>query len=130
MFLRRGNFKSVERNIHKYAYEGISTLYLMGCLERDNYPRIGQGNTILDYRKDDASPLASVDRSSANNMLGGEKELSQLMATAKANNVKIITDCLARISSSRHHRKYKDLLLRYLDEDGRIHLCYGTDGQA
>ena len=43
---------------------------------------------------------------------------------------KIIVDSLARISSCRHYRKYKDLLLNYLDEDGRRHLCYGTDGQA
>lgn len=52
------------------------------------------------------------------------------MHRAKENRVKIIVDCLARISSSRHHRKYKDLLLNYLDEDGRVHICYGTDGQA
>lgn len=41
----------------------------------------------------------------------------------------MIVDCLARISSSRHHRKYKELLLHYLDEDGRRKICYGTDGQ-
>jgi len=50
--------------------------------------------------------------------------------SAKEHKVKIIVDSLARISSSRHHRKYKDLLLTYLDEDGRRHICYGTDGQA
>ena len=44
--------------------------------------------------------------------------------------MKVIVDSLARISSSRHHRKYKKLLLNYLDEDGRRHICYGTDGQA
>jgi len=44
--------------------------------------------------------------------------------------MKIVVDSLARISSSRHHRKYKNLLLHYLDEDGRRHICYGTDGQA
>lgn len=37
---------------------------------------------------------------------------------------------MARISSSRHHKKYKDLLLSYLDEDGKRNICYGTDGQA
>jgi len=52
------------------------------------------------------------------------------MSQAKSNKIKIITDCLARISSSRHHRKYKDLLLYNLDEDGRRKICYGTDGQA
>lgn len=44
--------------------------------------------------------------------------------------MKIIVDSLARVSSSRHHRKYKDLLLHYLNEDGRREICYGTDGQA
>jgi len=42
--------------------------------------------------------------------------------------MKLVVDSLARISSSRHNRKYKDLLLNYLDEDGRRHICYGTDG--
>lgn len=42
----------------------------------------------------------------------------------------IVVDSLARISSSRMHRKYKDLLLYTLDENGRRNICYGTDGQA
>ena len=130
MFLRRGTFNDVSNNIEKYAKQGITSLYLMGALERDNYPQKTPGSTVVDYRKDDAAPLASVERSRVNKMLGGEEDFKLLMDTAKSNNVRIITDCLARISSSRHHRKYKDLLLRYLDEDGRIHLCYGTDGQA
>lgn len=61
-------------------------------------------------------------------MLGGEKGLMGVMRAAKDNHMKIIVDSLARISSSRHHRKYKNLLLNYLDEDGRRHICYGTDG--
>ena len=44
--------------------------------------------------------------------------------------MKIIIDCLTRVSSSRMHRKYRDLLLYQLDEEGRRHICYGTDGQA
>ena len=44
--------------------------------------------------------------------------------------MKVIIDCLARISSSRNHRKYRDLLLNYLDAEGRRKICYGTDGQA
>jgi hypothetical protein len=63
-------------------------------------------------------------------MLGGEEGLKKVMKTAQEHHVKVIVDCLARISSSRHHRKYKNLLLNYLDEDGRRHICYGTDGQA
>ena len=63
-------------------------------------------------------------------MLGGKEGFARMMDRAKAEGVKVIVDCLARISSSRHHRKFKDLLLHYLDEDGRRRICYGTDGQA
>lgn len=102
----------------------------MGTLERDNYPLENKYTGNVDFRKDDASPLAAVDRSRANRMLGGDEGLHRIVQRAKENKVKIIVDSLARISSSRHHRKYKDLLLNYLDEDGRRHICYGTDGQA
>jgi starch synthase len=102
----------------------------MGTLERDNYPFLNKYSNEIEYRKDDASPLAAIDRSRTNTMLGGDEGLAQVVRAAKQSGVKIIVDSLARISSSRHHRKYKDLLLNYLDEDGRRHICYGTDGQA
>ena len=102
----------------------------MGTLERDNYPFQNKYSNETQYRKDDASALAAVDRKKANKMLGGDEGLQRIMDKAKQNKVKIITDCLARISSSRYSKKYKDLLLKYLDEDGRVHMCYGTDGQA
>ena len=63
-------------------------------------------------------------------MLGGEKGLQQIIQRAKSKNIKVIVDSVARVCSSRHHRKYKDLLLHYLDEDGKRNICYGTDGQA
>lgn len=129
-FIKRGTFTDVERSIEGYANQGITSLYLMGTLERDNYPFLNNYSNEIEYRKEDASPLASVDRSRANKMLGGEEGLKKIMLKAKTHKVKIITDALARISSSRHSRKYKDLLLNYLDEDGRVHICYGTDGQA
>lgn len=62
-------------------------------------------------------------------MLGGNDGLKAIVKKAKSKNMKIIVDSLARISSSRHHRKYKSLLLNYLDEDGKREICYGTDGQ-
>ena len=100
----------------------------MGTLERDNYPIVNKYTNGLEYRREDASPLAAIDRQTANKMLGGEADLLKLMRKAKENKVKVIVDCLARISSSRHHRKYKNLLLHYLTEDGRRNICYGTDG--
>jgi hypothetical protein len=129
-FVRRGTFKDVEDEIPVLAKQGITAVYLMGTLERDNYPFLNKYSNDTEYRKDDASPLAAIDRSTVNQMLGGDEGLANVMKAAKNNNVKIIVDSLARISSSRHHRKYKDLLLNYLDEDGRRHICYGTDGQA
>lgn len=63
-------------------------------------------------------------------MLGGQDGFKSLMNKAKKEGVRIIVDCLARISSSRHHQKYRDLLLNYLDQDGKRHICYGTDGHS
>jgi len=101
----------------------------MGTLERDNYPFMNKYNERIEYRRDDASAQAAIDRSMPNKMLGGEQGLRGIMRAAKQNRVKIIVDSLARISSSRHNRKYNKHLLHYLDEDGRRHICYGTDGQ-
>jgi len=61
-------------------------------------------------------------------MLGGDEGLKRIVDKAKTRNIKIIVDTLARVSSTRHHRKYKDLLLNHLTEEGRRDICYGTDG--
>lgn len=37
-FVQRGTFRDVERSIPAYAKQGITAIYLMGTLERDNYP--------------------------------------------------------------------------------------------
>lgn len=47
----------------------------MGTLERDNYPVVNKYTSGLEYRKEDANPLAAIDRSTPNKMLGGELEL-------------------------------------------------------
>lgn len=44
--------------------------------------------------------------------------------------MKIIVDCLARVSSSRMHRKYRDFINHGLDENGKMKIIYGTDGRA
>ena len=72
--------------------------------------------------------MAVTSRDSANKMHGGSQGLSNVIQKAKNCNIKIIVDSVARIGSSRHHRKYKDLLLNSLDEDGNKNICYGTDG--
>ena len=63
-------------------------------------------------------------------MLGGEREFGKLLDQAKNHNMKIIVDCLGRISSSRPHRKYLKTLLYTLDSDGKRALCYGADGRS
>ena len=63
--------------------QGINTLYLMGTLERDNYPFNNKYNERIEYRKDDASAQASIDRSMPNKMLGGEQGLRGIMRAAK-----------------------------------------------
>jgi hypothetical protein len=74
-YIQRGTFKDVEQSIPNYAKQGISALYLMGTLERDNYPMVNKYTNGLEFRREDASPLAAIDRSTANKMLGGEADL-------------------------------------------------------
>jgi hypothetical protein len=55
----------------------------MGTLERDNYPFLNKYSNDIEYRKDDASPLAAIDRSRVNSMLGGDEGLANVVKTAK-----------------------------------------------
>lgn len=75
VFVRRGTFDNVERKIPEYAAQGINCLYLMGTLERDNYPTKNNYNNEVQYRKDDASAMAAVDRCKPSEMLGGAQGL-------------------------------------------------------
>lgn len=127
-FIKRGNFKNLEQNIPNYKKKGISALYVMGTLERDNYPFLDSQTNEINYIKPDASFLAITSRETPNIMHGGKEAFKKVIEVAKNNNIKVIVDSLSRISSSRHHRKYKNLLLYYLDEFGKRNICYGTDG--
>jgi glycosidase len=129
-FTRRGNFADVEAKIDDLKSQGVSALYLMGTLERDNGAFLNKYSERTEYRYEDTSPLAVTTRSAANAMLGGNDALASLVDKAKRRHMKVIVDSLARVSSSRHHRKYRGLLLHHLSEEGRRTICYGTDGQA
>ena len=129
-FVKRGDFQKLEKSIESYRSRGITALYLMGVLERDNYPFLNKMSNEVEFRKMEANPLAITCRTTANKMLGGDEGFKRVMTQAKQHKMKIVIDCLTRISSSRNHRKYRDLLLHYLDEEGRKKICYGTDGQA
>ena len=57
--------------MEQYSKEGVTALYIMGTLERDNYPFKNKYHGTTDYRKEDASPLAVTTRDNPNKMLGG-----------------------------------------------------------
>jgi hypothetical protein len=118
-----------------YSDSGVSVLYLMGVFERDNCKVLGTASEVFSSSKgmmqrEDAPVLAVTSRETPCEMLGGWPGFKSVMAQAKSHSVRVVVDCLARISSTRHHRKYRHLLLHHLDQEGRKNICYGTDGHA
>lgn len=63
-------------------------------------------------------------------MLGGPNGFSDLTKKAKELNVRILVDCLTRISSSRANKKYRDLIIHALDSQGKKTPVFGSDGRA
>lgn len=103
----------------------------MGALERDNNIAYDEDTgKAIDIANTDASPMAITNRGSISSMLGGETDFKSLVQKAKTLNIKIIIDSLCRISSSRANRKYRNVLLRYLDSHSKLQLCYGSDGKS
>ena len=45
---------------------GVTALYIMSILERDNCPFLNKYSDIKEYKKEDASPLAVTSRDNAN----------------------------------------------------------------
>ncbi len=130
--MRRGTFRDIEKKLEEFNQRNINCLYLMGALERDNQICFDceEKNEILDIQNPEASPMAVTCRASISNLLGGEVAFNSLVERAKKYSIKIIIDSLTRISSSRHHRKYRNILLHTLDRDGKLNFCYGTDGHS
>lgn len=129
--IKRGNFQDIENKLEDFNKRFINCLYLMGALERDNQLCIDdETNEILEVINPDASPMAVTCRASVSKFLGGEKAFNSLVNKAKKYSMKIIIDSLTRISSSRPDRKYRKILLNSLDENGKVNICYGTDGQS
>ena len=56
-------------------------LYLLGVLERDNYPYLDKSTNMneIEFRKADAAPLAITCRQTANKMLGGDAGFKLVM---------------------------------------------------
>lgn len=55
----------------------------MGTLARDNHPFKSSYSDNIEYRKDDASPMAVTTRDTANTMLGGDIGLKAIVQKAK-----------------------------------------------
>ena len=128
---KRGNFKTLESKLEEYNKRFINCLYIMGALERDNNIAYDEETgKAIDIANTDASPMAITNRSSISSLLGGEEDFKSLINKAKSLNMKIIIDSLCRISSSRANRKYRNVLLRYLDNYSKLQLCYGSDGKS
>jgi hypothetical protein len=79
-FIKRGNFKTIEQSIPTYKKKGISALYLMGVLERDNYPVVDKSSGEVEFKKADASALAVTSRETPNIMLGGSEGFKRVVA--------------------------------------------------
>jgi starch synthase len=128
---QRGTFKSLENKLDEYNHRYVNCLYIMGALERDNEIAYDENTgEALDFANRDASPMAITCRSAVSSLLGGDKAFRSLMGKAKRLSMKVILDSLARISSARHYRIYRDILLHSLDSKGKKQICYGTDGAA
>ena len=129
--IKRGNFKSLTNKLDELHQRFINCLYIMGALERDNTIAYDEETgKPIDIGDTEASPMAITNRGSISSLLGGESDFKSLVEKAKSLNIKIIIDSLCRISSSRSHRKYRNVLLRYLDNHSKLQLCYGSDGKS
>ena len=81
----------------------------MGVFERDT------GKFEGGYKRPQASPVALTSRKKPCEMLGGENGFRKLMKNSREIGMKIITDCTARISSSRFSKVYEPYFLHYID---------------
>ena len=128
---KRGSFKNLENKLQEYKNRYINMLYIMGALERDNEIAYDeQTGDFIDIGNDKASPMAITSRCNISSLLGGGQDFKSLITKAHELSIKIVIDSLSRISSSRAHRKYRNILLRYLDSQGKMQICYGSDGKS
>ena len=129
--IKHGSFKNLENKLEEYKNRYINMIYIMGALERDNEIAYDENTgDFIDIGNDKASPMAVTSRSNISSLLGGSNDFKSLMNKAHGLSIKIIIDSLSRISSSRAHRKYRNILLRYLDSQGKLQICYGSDGKS
>jgi glycogen synthase len=92
--LSRGSFEAIHERLSQLAADGITGVYLSGCLERR-----------LDERE--PTPHTVVDRAMPATILGGVLKFRRMCAEARRLNLATIVDCLDRVSLARAHRRYR-----------------------
>ena len=129
--IKRGTFSDMESKLQELNQRYINCLYIMGSLERDNQIVYDESTgEVIDMVDTDASPMAVTSRDTVSKLLGGDNYFISLINKANKFSMKILVDSLTRISSSRYHRKFRNILLNTLDEKGKITICYGSDGHS
>ena len=118
------HFSDAAKDIARYAEYGINCSYLMGVFERD------VGKFSSGFKRPQASPMALTSRTTPCTMLGGHNSFVELMKKSHEVGMKIITDCTARVSSSRYNKIYEPLVLHYLDDSGKKLPFYGCQGRS
>ena len=126
-----GSFKNLENKLEYYTKkQNINCLYIMGALERDNNITYDENSgQVIDIGDISCSPFAVTSRSDISSLLGGKESFISLINKSHQLSMKIIIDSLDRISSTRFNRKYRNILLRHLDKDGKAQIYYGSDGK-
>ena len=81
---QRGTFSNIEKSLAEYQNYNITTLYVMGSLERAEF---GMG-----------SPFSPIDRSTPNRKSGGAEQFEQLLISAKGKKMKVLVDATPRVS--------------------------------
>lgn len=126
----RGSFAKVSQDLELHQQQGISAIFLSGALARDNGEARYTPSGEIVFEREDASPFAVTCRATPCALLGGVKAFGDLMKEATRLKMKILVESVARISSSRAHRKYRPHILYTIDDDGKRMMLYGSDGRS
>lgn len=106
-----GTFQSIIDALPGYAKSGITTLCLMGCMERFV-----------------PNPAAPHDRASPKASLGGSKMFKLLVEKAQEYNVKVIVDATSKVALRRAHRKYTGLAAMTVNAEDLLVPHFATNG--
>lgn len=123
-----GSFKKLEGSLQDYVKAGINCVYLNGVLETDHKIDEDPKTKKKIVKKKTQNPLAVTCRKSVSTFLGGAEDFKKLMSTAKQKKLKILVDCLSRVSAARPNKRYHPHFLYNIDEDGKLLIAYGAEG--